>query len=75
MIHLLAYKPFVNPLPMHHWYLWLLPLCAGVSIVYKSIKCHRMSSVPKEATVIFITILGGIILAAAALFGLVKLFV
>jgi hypothetical protein len=72
-MNLLAYTPFIQPLPMHHWYLWLLPLCAGVSIVYKSIKCHRMATVPREALVIFITILSGIVLAAAVLVALVKL--
>ena len=71
----LAYTPFVSPLPMHYWYLWLLPLCAGLSIVYKSIKCHRMATVPREATVVFFTILGGILLAAGVLAGLVKLMV
>jgi hypothetical protein len=71
----LGYTPFVNPLPMHHWYLWLLPLCAGLSVVYKSIKCHRMNTVPREAAVVFLTILGGILLAAGVLFALVKVLV
>ena len=74
---ILAYTPFINPLTMDHWHWlpWLLPLCAGVSIVYKSVKCHRMSSVPWEAGVIFVTILGGLLLAAAVLVGLVKVMV
>ena len=74
-LHILAYTPFINPLPMGHWYLWLLPLCAGVAVVYKSIKCRRMGQVPREAVVVFATILAGIILAAAVLVGLVKLMV
>ena len=70
----LAYTPFVQPLPVwNYWPLLLLPLCAGVSIVYKSIKCARMKQVPREATVLLITIVGAIILAAAALVVIVRM--
>ena len=74
----LAYTPFVQPLPAWGHFAqiaWALPICAALSIVYKSIRCHRMSSVPREATVIFITIIGGMILAALILALLVKFFV
>jgi hypothetical protein len=71
----LAYRAFIDPLPMWDtWYLLLLPLCLGVSIVYKSTKCGRMSRVPWEATVIFTWILLGMVGAGAALVGIVKLF-
>ena len=74
----LAYTPFVQPLPV--WgnlaqLAWVLPICAALSIVYKSIRCHTMSRVPREAAVIFFTILGGMILAAVVLALLVKLLV
>jgi hypothetical protein len=66
--------PFIQPLPIwDYWYLLLLPLCAGISIVYKSIRCRSMRSVPREAAVIFVTILGGMILAALLLAGVVAL--
>ncbi len=71
---LLAYIPFLYPLPIWNAWPWLLvPLCLGVSIVYKSIKCRTMHQVPREAVVIFIWILIGMAAAAAALAGLVKL--
>jgi hypothetical protein len=72
---LLAYTPFVQPLPgaWNLWYLLLLPLCLGVAVVYKSIKCASMRHVPREATVVFLSILGGIIFAAAVLAIIVKL--
>ena len=71
---LLAYTPFVQPLPVwDYWPLLLLPLCAGVSIVYKSIKCRSMSTVPREAADIFITIVAGMLTAAAVLWITVKL--
>ena len=67
-----AYRPFWQPLPVwDYWYLLRVPLCAGVSIVYKSIKCHQMKTVAREATVIFVMIMLGMILAAALLLGLV----
>ena len=69
----LAYTPFVQPLPMWgHSYLWSLPICAALSIVYKSIRCHEMKRVPREAGIIFLTIIGGMLLAAALLVVLVK---
>ena len=68
------YRPFFNPLPAwDYWYFLLIPLCLGISIVYKSIKCHTMKQVPREAAEIFVTILAGMIFAAAALMGLLWL--
>jgi hypothetical protein len=74
----LAYTPFVQPPPI--WGAWYqlalaLPICAALSIVYKSVRCGEMKRVPREATVIFITIVVGMVLAAAVLMLLVKLMV
>ena len=64
---------FVYPLPLWDYWPWLmLPLCAGVAIVYKAIKCHSMKSVPREAAVIFVWILVVMVLAGGALAGIVK---
>jgi len=76
--HLLAddYVPFIYPLPIWDYWPWLiLPLCAGVAIVYKSVKCQSMRSVPKEALQIFTVILVGMTGAAGALAGVAKLVV
>jgi hypothetical protein len=63
-----AFRPFWQPLPVwDYWYLLLLPLCVGVSIVYKAIKCREMRQVPREATEIFVMIILGMGLAAGAL--------
>jgi hypothetical protein len=74
---LLAYAPFLYPLPIWDrnwlWALLLVPLCAAVAVVYKSIRCSQMSRVPREALVLFITIVAGMIVAAAALAGLTAL--
>jgi hypothetical protein len=70
---ILGYTPFVHPLPVWDYWPWLLvPLCIGVSIVYKSIKCRSMRTVPREALVIFVWILIGMAAAAGALAGMVK---
>ena len=68
-----SFRPFWQPLPVwNYWYLLLLPLCVGVSIVYKAIKCRDMKQVPREAAVIFVMIILGMVLAAAALLVLVR---
>ena len=67
-------RPFLDIPPLWDYWIWLLlPLVAGVSIVYKSIKCATMKRVPWEATVIFAWIIIGMIGASAALAGIVKL--
>jgi len=64
----MSYIPFLRPLPIwNYWYLLLFPLCAGVAIVYKSIKCRHMSQVPWEASVIALWIVLGMSGAALAL--------
>ncbi len=70
----LAYVFFMDPLPIWVrnwiWPLLLLPLCLAVAIVYKSVRCRTMATVPREATGLFITIVLGMVVTAAALAGL-----
>ena len=69
-----AYAPFLQPLPAWDvWYLLALPLCAGVSIVYKSIRCRSMHKVPVEAAKAFFWIIVGLVTAAVLLGVVVKL--
>jgi hypothetical protein len=72
-----SYRPFLDPLPIWVrpwlWPLLLLPLCLAVAIVYKCVRCRRTSEVPREATQLFIEIVLGMILTAAALAGLAAL--
>jgi hypothetical protein len=73
----LAYTPFIDPLPIWSpdwmWVILLIPLCAAVAIVYKTIKCGAVNRIPREALVLFVTIVVGMLMAAAALAGIVKL--
>ena len=75
IMHLLAddYVPFIYPLPIWDYWPWLmLPLCFGVAVVYKSVKCQTMTKVPREALVIFVWMLVGFVAAAGALAGVVR---
>src|SRR5437762_1041036 len=62
------YRVLLDPLPVWDYCPWLLiPLSIGVSIVYKSVKCKSMSTVPREAAEIALVILFGMAGAAAVL--------
>ena len=70
---LLAYRPFLDPLPVwDYWYVLILPLCVAVSVVYKAMKCRSISQIPLEASQIVLWILGGFSAAAVGLMVLVK---
>ena len=70
----LSYVMFFDPLPIWvkpwFWPLLLLPLCLAVAVVYKCVRCRHPSQVPREAMLLFVTIVVGMILVAAALAGL-----
>jgi hypothetical protein len=75
VIHPLAYTPFLDPIPIWSNAVWpwlLLPLTIAVSLVYKSVKCRTMRQVPREAAVIAVWIILGMIIAAVVLAGLVR---
>jgi hypothetical protein len=70
---LLAYTPFMQPLKVWDYWPWLLlPLCLGVSIVYKSVREESMSRVPAEALKATFWIVAGMAAAAAGLFLMVR---
>ena len=75
MIHLLAWTPFLDPIPIWSNAVWpwlILPLVVAVALVYKSIKCHSMRQVPREAAVIALWIVLGMVIAAVLLAGVVR---
>ncbi|HWE94651.1 MAG TPA: hypothetical protein VG269_11865 [Tepidisphaeraceae bacterium] len=72
---LLAFTPFLDPLPAWPDTVWpwlLLPLCLAVSIVYKSIRCKSMRQVPREAGGLTITIILAMAAAAVVLAAVVR---
>jgi len=69
----MSYRPFITPLPVWDYWIWLLiPLCLGVSIVYKAIRIEVLRDVPKQALMITLWILGGMAAAAVALAVIVR---
>ena len=68
-------RPFIQPLPI--WGGWwpyalAIPLCLGIAVVYKSVRCSSMRRVPREAVVLFVFIITVMALAAGALAALVN---
>ncbi len=69
-----TYGPFLKAAPVwDYWYLLLLPLCLAIAIVYKSIRCHSMQQVPRQALVLFVFIIVVMLIAAGALAALVNI--
>jgi hypothetical protein len=67
-----SYAPFVKPAPLWNtWYLLALPLCLGIAIVYKSVRCESMRQVPRQAAILFGFIIAVMIAAAGVLAALV----
>jgi hypothetical protein len=61
-------RPFLQPAPVWDYYAWLLvPLCLGIAIVYKSVRCGSMRRVPREAGILFVVILVVMAASSAAL--------
>lgn len=68
----LAVRLFLEPLKVWDYWPWLLlPLCLGVSLVYKSVRVDNMRKVPVEAVKATLWIVGGMGLAAVGLWLLV----
>ncbi len=75
IIAILAYTPFLYPLPVWSNRVWpwlLLPLCIAVAVVYKCTKCRSMRRVPIESATLAFWIVLGMSGAAVALTVLVK---
>ena len=58
---LLAFKPFIDPIPIVSWQklAMVLPLCLAIAIVYKTTKCRELRDVPVASLVLWVTILVG----------------
>ena len=70
---MIAYTPFVSPLPVwDYWPVLLIPLCVAIAVVYKAIRCESMTQVPWQSFVITLWILGGIAAAAVVLSVIVR---
>ena len=74
LLPLVGYTPFVSPLPVwDYWYTLLIPLAAGVAVVYKTIRCRKLRDVPWQSALVTLWIIGGMIGAALVLWAIVRL--
>ena len=69
MIPLLAWIPFLEPIPSPGpwWPLFLLPLSVGISIVYKAVRTPDLRKYPREVIVMTGQIVGAMIALAVVL--------
>ncbi|MGN6626864.1 MAG: hypothetical protein ACTHLN_09615 [Tepidisphaeraceae bacterium] len=75
MTGVLAYIPFLTPLPVWNYWVWLMvPLCAGVSVVYKTIKCRYVHQIPAQATILTLWILASMVAVAVGIFAVYRVF-
>lgn len=63
---LLAWTPFVNPIPLPAgWRLWFfLPLAACVALVYRGTRARSARELPRGATIAFMNIVVGMVVIA-----------
>lgn len=75
MIALLAYVPFLDPLhSAHHWwYLLMVPLAFGVSMIYKAVRMQSLGPYWRHVTIMTIQIVVALIGLAIALAILVQI--
>jgi len=70
----LAWRPFLEPLPVDDvWMVLLLPLVIAVAVVYKAIKVPDLKDLPRQATLLTAQILIFMVLAAIGLWVLVEI--
>ena len=61
-----GWHPFLTPMPVWGYWFWLvLPLALGVAVAYKTTKCSDVRAVPREAALLTLWIVGGLLAAAA----------
>ncbi len=64
-----AYVPFIDPLDAHHWwYLLLVPMAALIAVSYKAVRVETLRDFPKEAAIMTVQIVLGIVLIGVASF-------
>lgn len=65
---MLAYRPFLDPLPMDgHWLWLLLPLALAIAVVIKTIRLRNMSLLPKQVAILTSQIVLFMVLTAIGL--------
>lgn len=63
MLATFAYIPFVNPINLFHewWYLLLVPLAFGISVIYKAVRLPALEQYWRQVLVMTLQIVLGMI--------------
>lgn len=70
---LLAYRPFLEPIPLDRYWAWLLVLpVLAVATVYKAIKLPDLSPLGREVLKMSAQVVAFVVLAAAFLWALTE---
>ena len=74
MVVVLAWRPFLDPMPIEDMWLWfLIPLSLAVAVVYKAIKLPTLDRLWIESVYLGLQILGFMALAAVGLWVLTEM--
>jgi hypothetical protein len=69
----LAWRPLLDPLPLHEQWMWLLlPLSAAIAVVYKTLKLDDLRQLPRQAARLTVLIVVSMIVAAIGLWVLTE---
>jgi hypothetical protein len=70
---ILAFRPFLEPLNLHEYWLWLMPpLVVAVTLAYKAMKVEDLSKLMGETIRLSVYILVLMVGSAAALWAIVE---
>lgn len=72
----LAWRPFLEPLDLQRaWFILLLPLAVGISVVYKAVRLHSMDHYLKEVGIMTVQVVVGMLALAVGFYLLVEVYV
>lgn len=70
---LVAYTPFIDPINAHStWYLLLIPLAVGISVVYKAVRVGDLRYYPRQVLAMTGQIVGVMVLLAVGAYVLIQ---
>jgi putative Mn2+ efflux pump MntP len=77
MPHLLAWIPFIEPMPSidSWWPALLIPLTIGISMIYKALKLPTLEKYVQNVLVMTAQIVGSMILLAVGLYVVVQIMI
>jgi hypothetical protein len=73
--HVLAYRPFIDPLNLHDvWWALLVPLSLGIAIAYKAVRTRDMGMYWRQVAIMTVQIVVAMVLLAVASYLFVEVY-